>query len=132
MKLEDMKEIVAPPGSVLAVAVGADMPIEQWRDLRSYMESAGERTGLPILLLPPGVDAYVLQLPPEPDEHDITSLVEISAPEDQHDLWAMYREGVMVQWREDVNSEWIDAHQFLSPIPQQYGLQDIELRKQPK
>ncbi|MFH7600596.1 hypothetical protein WDV06_36695 [Streptomyces racemochromogenes] len=132
MKLEDMTDIVAPPGSVLVVAVAADMPIEQWRDLRIYMEEAGTRTKLPVLLLPPGVDAHVLQLPPEEDVTDVTPLVDIAPEDDKHDLLAMYREGVMVQWRQCGDVQWIDAHRMLSPIPDHLGSQEIELRRKPK
>lgn len=132
MKLEDMKDIVAPPGSVLILQPRAEVGREEYEMMCQVVSHAREAIGLPVLVIPHGMDAYVLQLPPEEDVTDVTPLVDISPQEDQHDLWAMYREGVIVQWREGGDAQWIDAHLNLSPIPQHYGMQDIVLRRKPK
>ncbi len=129
MKLEDMKEIVAPPGSVLILQPRVELSNDQFKMVAEAATLAREVIGLPVLVIPQGMDAYVLQLPEEPNERDITNVVEISPKEDQEELWELYRAGSIVDYRRNENSDWYAAHRINCPISDGEMRIGVELRK---
>lgn len=133
MKLEDMKEIVAPPGSVLILQPRADVSPAQYETMCQVASHAREAIGLPVLVIPHGMDAYVLQLPPEEDVTDVTPLVDIAPGEfeQQQLLWDAYHSGSIVDYKLK-DGDWTAAHRTHSPIPQSVLNQGPMLRWQPK